>query len=74
MRQKALQTIKNAVDSGDWRAAAKALELIFPEYRQSAKVKVSANATAGSAGVVLTQEQSRELQERHARLMEKTQK
>jgi len=76
MRQKALQTIKNAVDGGDWRAAAKALELVFPEYRQNSKVEVCATANAAIAPtqVFLTPEQIRELQARHKQLLEETRK
>jgi len=70
MRQKALQTIKNAVDQGDWRAAAKALELVFPEYRQNAKVEVNANAAASPFSVITT-EQIEELQERHKLYLER---
>jgi len=32
-REKALQTINRAIDAHDWRAAAAALKLVFPEYR-----------------------------------------
>jgi hypothetical protein len=46
-REKALQTIKAAFESGDWRAAVAALKLVFPEYRESTKVDVSAVAVSG---------------------------
>jgi transposase-like protein len=65
LREKALQTIKKAVYQDDWRAAAKALELIFPaDYR--AGNKVSATATATASTVVITAERQREIQERMA--------
>jgi len=52
-REKALQTIKTAFESGDWRAAVAALKLVFPEYRESSKIDVS--ATAQVAGFVITE-------------------
>jgi hypothetical protein len=52
-REKALQTIKAAFESGDWRAAVAALKLVFPEYRESTKIDVS--ATAQVAGFVLAE-------------------
>src|SRR5215469_1407261 len=39
-REKAFQTLKKAIDNNDWRAAVAALKLVFPEYRESAKVDV----------------------------------
>jgi len=67
-RQKALQTIGKAIDDGDWRAAAKALEMIFPEYRATNKLEV--NTTATVQGFVLTAERLAELQERSVRAEE----
>jgi hypothetical protein len=52
-REKALQTIKKAIDNDDWRAAQAALKLIFPEYRESSKIDV--NAIAVSGGPVITE-------------------
>jgi uncharacterized protein GlcG (DUF336 family) len=40
-REKALQTIKRAIDAHDWRAAVAALKLIFPEYRESTQIGVN---------------------------------
>jgi transposase-like protein len=62
-REKALQTIKKAIYQDDWRAAAKALELIFPDdYRAGSKVTATAIATAST--FVLSVEEQRQLQER----------
>src|SRR5262245_55992007 len=52
-REKALLTIKSAFESGDWRAAVAALKLVFPEYRASSKIDVS--ATAQVAGFVMAE-------------------
>src|SRR5262245_39133340 len=52
-REKALQTIRAAVERGEWRAAVAALKLCFPEYRESAKIEV--NATAQLSGFVFTE-------------------
>src|SRR5262249_6545700 len=52
-RGKALQTIKTAFESGDWRAAVAALQLVFSEYRESSKIDVS--ATAQVAGFVMAE-------------------
>jgi len=52
-REKALQTIKKAIEADDWRAAQAALKLIFPEYRESTKIDV--NATAQVSGFVMTE-------------------
>src|SRR5260370_608488 len=41
-REKALQTIKRAIDAHDWRAAVAALKIIFPEYRDSTQIRVQA--------------------------------
>jgi hypothetical protein len=69
LREKALQTIKKAIYSDDWRAAAKALELIFPaDYRAGNKVTATATATAPT--FVLSVERQRELQERKAKALE----
>src|SRR5207237_2728393 len=68
-REKALQTIKKAIYQDDWRAAAKALELIFPDdYRAGNKVTATATATAST--VVISVEKQRELQERRARALQ----
>jgi len=53
-REKALQTIKKAIDNDDWRAAVAALKLVFPEYRDSTKLDVT--ATANISSFVLTEE------------------
>jgi hypothetical protein len=45
-REKALQTIKRAIDAHDWRAAVAALELIFPEYRDSTEIGVHVGVSA----------------------------
>ena len=67
-REKALQTIKKAIDNDDWRAAQAALKLIFPEYRESTKIDVNAIACA-SSGVVITEAERQKLLERHERAM-----
>jgi hypothetical protein len=68
-REKALQTIKKAIYQDDWRAAAKALELIFPaDYRAGNKVTATATATASTA--VVSVEKQKELQERKARALQ----
>jgi len=67
-REKALQTIKRAIDAHDWRAAVAALKLIFPEYRESTKIDVNAIACA-SGGVVITEAERQKLLERHERAM-----
>lgn len=61
-RRKALQTISQAIADGDWRAAAEALKMCFPEYRATNKLEV--NAIASAHGFVLTAERLAELQER----------
>ena len=63
-RQTALRAIQKAGDK-DWRAHAEWLRLAFPaDYRGNAnKIEVSATAQA-SSGVVLTEEQLRDLQRR----------
>jgi hypothetical protein len=67
-REKALQTIKRAIDAHDWRAAVAALKLVFPEYRESTKIDVNAIACA-SGGVVITEAERLKLLERHERAM-----
>jgi hypothetical protein len=62
-REKALQTIKKAIDNDDWRAAQAALKLIFPEYRESTKIDVNAIACA-SGGLVIMEEERVKLIER----------
>jgi len=64
-REKALQTIKKAIDNDDWRAAVAALKLVFPEYRDSTKLDVT--ATANSSTFVLTEERRLKLIECRAR-------
>jgi hypothetical protein len=67
-REKALQTIKKAIYQDDWRAAAKALELIFPaDYRAGNKVTATAIATAPT--FVVSVEKQRELQQRRAKAL-----
>ena len=68
-REKALQTIKKAINQDDWRAAAKALELIFPgDYRAGNRITATATATASTA--VVSVEKQKELQERKARALQ----
>ena len=68
MREKALQTIKKAVYQDDWRAAAKALELIFPaDYRSGNKITATATATAST--FVISEERQKEIQERTRKLL-----
>jgi len=62
-REKALQTIKKAIDNDDWRAAQAALKMIFPEYRESTKIDVNAIACA-SSGPVITEAERLKLLER----------
>ena len=62
-REKALQTIKKAIDKDDWRAAVAALKLSFPEYRENMKIDVNAIACA-SGGVVIREEERVRLIER----------
>jgi len=64
-REKALQTIKQAIDNDDWRAAAAALKLVFPEYRDSNRIDVTATAQAST--FVLTEEMRLKLIERRER-------
>jgi hypothetical protein len=45
-REKALQTIKRAIDAHDWRATVPALKLIFPEYRDSTQIGVEVGVSA----------------------------
>jgi Bacteriophage Sf6, terminase small subunit-like len=52
LRQKALQTIGNAITDGDWRAAEAALKLVFPEYRQNAKAEYAGTQTTVQIGIV----------------------
>ena len=52
-REKALKTIRAAVEAGNWHAAVAALKLVFPEYRDSTKIDVS--ATAQVSGFVMTE-------------------
>jgi len=47
-REKALSTIRSAVDAGDWRATVAALKLIFAEYREGTKIDVNAIAQVSS--------------------------
>ena len=64
-RQKALQTIKKAIDNDDWRAAVAALKLVFPEYRDSNRIDVTATAQAST--FVLSEEMRLKLIERRER-------
>jgi Bacteriophage Sf6, terminase small subunit-like len=59
-REKALQTIKSAVEAQDWRAAVAALKLIFPEYRDRA---TDVNVAVG-VQVVLAEAERQKLLER----------
>jgi hypothetical protein len=63
-REKALQTIKRAIDAHDWRAAVAALKLIFPEYRESTQIDVNVGVA-----VVLPETERVKLIERHERAM-----
>jgi Bacteriophage Sf6, terminase small subunit-like len=63
-REKALQTIKRAIDAYDWRAAVAALKLIFPEYRDRAQIGVNVGVA-----VVLPEAERVKLIERHERAM-----
>ena len=67
-REKALQTIKRAIDAHDWRAAVAALKLSFPEYRENMKIDVNAIAYA-SSGVVITEAERVKLIERRDRAL-----
>ena len=66
-REKALQTIKKAINNNDWRAAVAALKLSFPEYRENMKIDVNAVAVAGT--VVIPEAERQKLLERHERAM-----
>ena len=61
MRQKALQTIKDAVVQGHWRAAIEALKLCFPEYRATSKLEVNAITSPPQYGYVISEERLAEL-------------
>jgi hypothetical protein len=63
-REKALQTIKKAINNNDWRAAVAALKLAFPEYRDRAQVDVQVGVA-----VVLPEADRVKLIERHERAM-----
>jgi hypothetical protein len=56
-----------AVDNDDWRAAVAALKLVFPEYRESTKVDVTATAQAST--LVLTKEMRLKLIERREKAL-----
>jgi hypothetical protein len=58
-REKALQTIRRAIDAHDWRAAVAALKLIFPEYRDSTRIGVQVGVA-----VVLPEAERQKLIER----------
>jgi hypothetical protein len=58
-REKALQTIKKAINNDDWRAAVATLKLIFPEYRESTQIGVQVGVA-----VVLPEEERVKLLER----------
>ena len=63
-REKALQTIKRAIDAHDWRAAVAALKLIFPEYRDSTQIGVNVGVA-----VVLPEAERVKLLERRDRAL-----
>jgi hypothetical protein len=63
-REKALQTIKRAIDAHDWRAAVAALKLIFPEYRDSTQIGVQVGVA-----VVLPEAERQKLIERRDRAL-----
>jgi hypothetical protein len=63
-REKALQTIKKAINNDDWRAAVVALKLIFPEYRESTQIGVQVGVA-----VVIPEAERVKLLERHERAM-----
>ena len=63
-REKALQTIKKAINNDDWRAAVTALKLIFPEYRDSTQIGVQVDVA-----VVIPEAERVKLLERHERAM-----
>jgi hypothetical protein len=64
-REKALQTIKRAIDAHDWRAAVAALKLIFPEYRDSTQIGVQ----VGVAVVLPEAERQRLIERRDKALL-----
>ncbi len=64
-REKALRTIKKAIDNDDWRAAVAALKLSFPEYRESAQVDVQ----VGVAVVIPEAERVKLLERREKALL-----
>jgi hypothetical protein len=63
-REKALKTIKKAIDNDDWRAAQAALKLVFSEYRESTQIGVNVGVA-----VVLPEAERVKLLERHERAM-----
>jgi hypothetical protein len=65
-REKALQTIKSAVEAQDWRAAVAALKLIFPEYRDRA---TDVNVAVGVQLVLPEAERQRLLERRDKALL-----
>ena len=67
-RRQAMLIIKSAALSGDWRAAAEFLKLIFPDYRNSTRIDVSASASVST--VVMTEETRLKLIERRNQLLE----
>ena len=71
-REKALQTIKRAIDAHDWRAAVAALKLSFPEYRENMKIDVNAIAVSGT--VVIPEAERVRLIERRDRALLANQK
>jgi transposase-like protein len=70
-RQQMLQIIKREAEKGDWRAAARHLELSYPaDYRQSGmKVDINATAAGQHANIVCTPEQRQELIEQRERVL-----
>jgi Helix-turn-helix domain of resolvase len=63
-REKALQTIKRAIDAHDWRAAVAALKLVFPEYRDNTQIGLNVGVA-----VVLPEAERQRLIERRDRAL-----
>jgi hypothetical protein len=68
-RRKLLQIIKSAAED-DWRAAARLLEMIFPQdYPRGNNTRVEVNASAGQTAVVVSAEEAQALREQRQRLL-----